>query len=141
MIPGTTDRANRKEFRRVRSMVLSVQIGSAGAWPSRARVALGSKHGLAAGPSTVQRPASFLALFPAVPFWGALGFWLHNFVLPVFALCFSFPVPSRPLVLSLYTVLHHHLWSYAFHSGSLAMYPFLREIFPGPLTESNLSFL
>ena len=51
------------------------------------------------------------------------------------------PVPLWPLLLSLDAVLHHHLWSYAFYSGALAMYPFLHEIFPGPLTKSNLSFL
>ena len=71
-------------------MVLSIEceyMGIAG------QVALESRHGLAAGPSTVQRQASFPALFPSVPFWGALGFWLHNVVLPVFALCFSFLCP------------------------------------------------
>ena len=38
-------------------------------------------------------PGLLSSLFPSVPFRGALGFWLHNVVLPVFALCFSFLCP------------------------------------------------
>ena len=70
-----------------------IQMWSVGARASWARAVLASKRNLTAGPSTVQLQAAFLALFPSVAFQGALDLWQHNFVLSVFAPCFSFPVP------------------------------------------------